>query len=238
MMPDNTSLVIGNNLSGGAKRGNSRGVMTRRVRTDEQHEVDLVRIAELLTRECLSHEEIRQRLLSERSYKLSVDTISRDVKILMERWKQAYLGDIDELRGRKLRRIDNLEAAYWDSYERSLSSKEVTREEEEEGENSGLPTVAAPGGRFKKKKSVREMHQRDGSVQFLDGIKWCINQRCDILGLKAPLKSEMIMDWRVEAARAGMDVGRVFNDLVHGFIDGNIVESVDMKQIESMMSNE
>lgn len=231
----NTSIVLNNNE--GAKRGNSRMVDTRRKRTTEQREEDLVLVARLLTRECLSHTEIQKRLGEERNYSLSLATIEKDIKDLHMRWRAAYLGETNELMARELKRIDNLEAAYWDSYERSLSNKEIIKEEEEEGENTGLSTTATPAGKFKKRKSARELHQRDGGVQFLDGIKWCINQRCDILGLKAPLKSEMILDWRSEAQRMGFDPGRIFNDVVQTFIDGNIVETVEGNELNSMIAN-
>jgi hypothetical protein len=168
-----------------------------------------------------------------RDYDLSLTTIEKDIKELHERWKEAYLGETNELMSRELKRIDNLEAAYWDSYERSLSDKEILKEEEEEGENTGGSSPGLPAGKFKKKRSARELHQRDGSVQFLDGIKWCINQRCDILGLKAPLKSELTLDWRTEAVKMGVDPGKLYNDIVNSFIDGHIVEQpMDINQAE------
>jgi len=218
---NNSSLVL-NNMDG-AKAGNSRLVDSRRKRTTEQKEADMVRIAHLLTRECLSHTEIQRRLAEERNYSLSLTTIEKDIKELHLRWRAAYLGDIDELKAREIKRIDNLESAYWDSYERSLSDTEVLKEEEEEGENTGGSSPSLPAGQFRKKKNTRELHQRDGSVQFLNGIQWCINQRCDILGLKEPLKSEITMDWRTEMVRMGFDPGAMFDGMVQRFIEGHEV---------------
>lgn len=241
-----TSLIPKSNIDDrselvkGAKSGNSRLVDTRNKRTKAEREDDLVFITDLIVKECLSQQEIRERLIEKHGYSLSQVQVSNDVRELYSRWREAYLGNIDELRGRELKRIDKLEAAYWDSYERSLSQREVFKEEEEDIDNLG-GSQNLPPGRTKRKRSIRELYDRDGSVAFLDGIKWCINQRCDILGLKAPVKSQLQLDWRVEAQRAGVDVSKTFNDLVQGFIDGNLVDSpmdLDEASLNKMINRE
>lgn len=207
------------------KAVNTRGVDTRNKRTAAQKEADLSLVAKLLIRENLTQREIADKIAENRNYSLSTEQISNDIKELIKRWRDAYLDDIDILKGRELQRIDQLESAYWDSYDRSLKGinefredvTEFTNEEDRLGEED-TPT--------KKKKFVSRKFQneRDGESKFLSGIQWCIDKRCEILGLNAPLKSEMTFDWRSEAEKQGIDASVMYNDLVKKFIDGNIVE--------------
>jgi hypothetical protein len=210
-----------------AKAGNSLGLSTRNKRTDVQREADLALISHLLVRENLNHHEIAERIAKERSYSISNVQVGYDVKELYKRWREAYLDDIDTLKGREIRRIDELETAYWDSYSRSLGSTSSYREEVIEMMTTDKLEVEGEQEESPKKRTLRSrkfQDVRDGEVKFLNGIQWCINKRCEILGLNAPLKSEMTFDWRTEAEKQGIDPGIMFNELVKRFVDGNIIE--------------
>jgi hypothetical protein len=213
------------------KAENTLGVDVRRKRTPEQREADLALVAKLLIRENLTQQEIADRIAQSRDYTLSQITIGADIKELLKRWRDAYLDDIDVLKGRELQRIDQLESAYWDSYERSLKGinefkEDVTEftSEDDKIDMIGVEDSVTPSTRRKKFVSRKFQNERDGEAKFLNGIQWCIDKRCEILGLNAPVKSEMTFDWRSEAEKQGIDTSVMYNDLVKKFIDGNIVE--------------
>lgn len=215
----------GNELT---KRVNTRGIRTGSKRSDEQREADLALISKLLLRENMSKTEIAQEISKNRPYQLSTSMVNIDVNLLLSRWRDTYLSDTDILKGRELRRIDELESAYWDSYERSLKGASSVIEnitEFSSEDKIGMDdSNAEETGRVKKATSRKSVSERDGEVRFLNGIQWCINKRCEILGLNAPLKTEMTFDWRAEAQKEGIDPSLVFNEIVKKFVDGQIVE--------------
>ncbi len=212
-----------------AKAGtNKTGVSIRPKRTKEQHEADMALMAKLLLRENLTPPEIADRIAKERTYTLAQSTIREDIKTLVQRWRDAYLDDIDVLKGRELRRIDELESAYWDSYAKSLKGsafyKEDVSETQTEDKLGMDDSQADESPKRKIFRSRKFTDERDGEVKFLNGIQWCINKRCEILGLNAPLKSELTFDWRSEAEKQGIDPGLMFNELVKKFVDNNIID--------------
>ena len=219
-----------------AKSGPGRLVDNKKKRTSEQREADLTLITRLLIREGMTSPEIAEKINSERPYQLSLPQIQYDVKELEKRWRDAYLSDMDILKGRELRRIDSLESAYWDSYERSLGSRseieENVTEFTKEGDKIGVADDEEVEALKRMRKSVTRKfaNARDGEVRFLNGIQWCIDKRCEILGLNAPLKAEMTFDWRSEAEREGIDPGIIYNDIVKKFVNSNIVDG-EMKEL-------
>lgn len=212
------------------KPENKRGVSTRNFRSKEQREADLALISKLLVRENLTRQELADRVSAERPYKMSVHLAHIDVQELYKRWRDAYLDDIDILKGRELQRIDELEAAYWDSYERSLKGINMYKEDvvEVEVDMIGVEDSESPTKR-KKFASHKFQDERDGESKFLNGIQWCITKRCEILGLNAPVKSELTFDWRSEAERQGFDPTLMYNEVVKQFVDGNIIDAKEIK---------
>lgn len=218
--------------------GNNRKVSTRKKRTEAQREADMAMIAKLLLRENLTQQEMADRLGKERNYSVSSVQIHYDIRELMKRWRDAYLEDTDILKGRELRRIDELETAYWKSYERSLRGTdsfienltENSTEEDGQGmvensENTDTQSEKTHKKRIRRYSSRKFQNERDGEVKFLNGIQWCINKRCEILGLNAPIRAEMTLDWRKEAEKAGIDPTLMYNEAVKKFVDGHMVDS-------------
>jgi hypothetical protein len=68
----------------------------------------------------------------------------------------------------ELAKIDHLEREYWAAWRDSKEPGEITS--------------ARPGRVTVKRVS------RDGNPTFLDGVAWCIEQRCKIFGLYTPSK--------------------------------------------------
>ena len=172
---------------------------TSRKRTLGQRERDLCTIARMYVRGHTQMEMI-DAITKDQPYELTRGAITRDLKEVRRRWAQEYLADYNDLRIRELAHIDALESAYWDAWQRSMVDKEeVTTEtirDEYSRKDGGTP------GYNRQRKLAKRVGQV-GSKAFLEGIQWCIEQRCKILGLHATKKVQV--DWRKQAAEAGIE---------------------------------
>lgn len=109
---------------------------------------------------------------------LSIVQISRDMKVVVERWRKAASFSLDQYKAIEIQKINALEQEYYDAWMKSKESKERTLTErlEQNERNRTRARVATEG--------------RDGNPAFLLGVQWCIDRRCKILGLDTPAKVE------------------------------------------------
>jgi hypothetical protein len=108
-----------------------------------------------------------------RGYTLTQQTISRDLKMIQRDWQRSTIVKFDEARAQELAKIDNLEREYWRAWERSKTEKKHSEKEKTEGVQLKEVTRV-------------EKWELIGDHRFLEGIQWCINRRCELLGLDAP----------------------------------------------------
>lgn len=126
-------------------------------------------------------------------------TVSRDLKALQKEWLQSALVDFDEAKSQELAKVDRLEREYWNEWVRSRLDKGSTLSE----------TVVGDKGSKRQKAQVRK-EGRLGDPRYLQGVQWCIERRCKILGIDAPIKTDMsgalsiryIDDWRDNPSQA------------------------------------
>lgn len=114
-------------------------------------------------------------------------TISKSLKAVREEWLKSTLVNFNEAISKELAKVDNLERVYWESWERSLTpfkSKTVKAKgnprTEEELKASAEQTL--------------KTEDRNGDPRYLQGVQWCIEKRCKLLGLDAPDRVQI--DWR------------------------------------------
>jgi transposase-like protein len=104
--------------------------------------------------------------------------ISRDFKIIKARWRDQYTADLNTAKQRELAKIDGLEAAAWQTWERSCQDAETLHSGVLKGrtdkDGNPLPDV---------QKSYKTVHGQTGDARFLELVHTCIAQRCKILGL-------------------------------------------------------
>lgn len=182
--------------------------VTSNKRTPFQIERDRLEIAQMYLRGKTQHE-IAQALVSpDRGYILSQQMISYDLRAVQAQWQKSALVNIDEIKGRELARVDTLELEYWEAWERSKLNAEIR-------------ITRARGKRAKDDKTIPEeverterIEGRTGNPAFLNGVQWCIEQRCKIFGLYAPEKFE----WKAEAEARGIDPAGLFNELVAKYV--------------------
>jgi transcriptional regulator with XRE-family HTH domain len=111
---------------------------------------------------------------------LSQPTVSRILQSLQAEWRDAAIIDISEAKARELAKIDTLELEYWTAWKRS--------QEDAESEITKLQGGSTDAPSKLEKQTRRE--GQSGNPAFLAGIQWCINKRCEILGVNAPIKTQ------------------------------------------------
>jgi hypothetical protein len=121
------------------------------------------------------------------SLSLSQSTVSRALKRLQADWRASALIDINEAKARELAKIDTLELEYWTAWKRSQedAESEITKMQG----NPPKPNEANPLPA--KMETQKKREGQSGNPAFLRGIEWCINKRCEILGVDAPVKQQL-----------------------------------------------
>ena len=113
--------------------------------------------------------------------------ISKDLKAIHEQWIKENVHNIDILKQRELSKIDNMEREYWLAWEKS---KEDYQQKIIKAKGTGAKD---PEG--KQKVNAVENTTKNmivyGDPRFLQGIQWCIERRCLIMGIDAPKKQDI-----------------------------------------------
>ena len=107
--------------------------------------------------------------------KLSRSTVTQDLKAVRLQWQKNALRSMDEVKAKELASIDRLEREYWDSWQASKKQREITSSEQSTGRNA------------RTRASIRT-EARDGDPRYLEGVRWCIDKRCELLGLNAAIR--------------------------------------------------
>ena len=101
--------------------------------------------------------------------------VSGDLKAIQEIWLASALQDFNALRAQQLAKIDQVEYEYWQAWQRS-KEQSVRKMTEQKGETKHAQVT---------------IEDSYGDPRFLQGIERCIDQRCKLLGLHAPVRTEM-----------------------------------------------
>lgn len=140
-------------------------------RTKAEREADRDVIAQMVLQK-RTIDDIAQRIGRNRN------TVLKDLRFLEERWLQSADRLTAARRAEELARIDRLEYLAWEAYERSITTREVTK------------TVLEQGEKGTRTKAETRKEELIGDPKWLDKVCWCVEQRAKILGLYAPTKSE------------------------------------------------
>jgi transposase len=143
---------------------------------------------------------------------VSQATVCRDLQALQASWLDSALMNFDEAKAHELAKVDRLEREYWQAWERSCENAEtITRKVkgrmERRETDDGEFIAEQPAEATKTSKG------QAGDPRFLQGVQWCIDKRCKIMGIDAPQKVE-VYDWRREAKEKGIDPAGIFEQLV------------------------
>jgi hypothetical protein len=151
--------------------------MARRSKGERERDLNL--ITELYTKG-RSYREIAFEVNQRHGRSITYQTVSNEIKKLLKEWKESREDIIDHQKYIELEKIDRLERTYWDGYEKSCQpvKKSSTKKK---GSVQGVNDIEMIGSE----------ETRVGDPRFLDGVKWCIEQRCKIFGINAPQKFDV-----------------------------------------------
>lgn len=141
---------------------------------------------------------VRHYSLREIEAEVGVDhaTVGRDLAALREEWLASSLMDFNARKAEELSRLDQLERVAWSAWERSCRDAEKTVKKR---------VPAGDGHR------VETTHTREGQAgdpRFLERVGWCIDRRCELLGLDPPKRQEMTFPEGVPLNPEQADEGR------------------------------
>jgi hypothetical protein len=142
-------------------------------RTKAQREADLAEISRLY---CSGW---RQADIADR-LSVSQQQISLDLKAIFADWRKARDGAITEWTNAELAKINALEVEYWDAWRRSCEDR--TRVVK------GARVTPGKTGKQTATNATTTTETLLGNPAYLAGVQWCIERRCKILGIDAPIK--------------------------------------------------
>jgi hypothetical protein len=109
-----------------------------------------------------------------RGYTLSQPIISYDLAAIHAEWSVQCIQNYHEAKAVELAKINHLEREYWQAWERSQTSRTTSRSRKEE-----VTGKSKQSGEIQKEELL-------GDHRYLQGVQWCIERRCELLGLDAP----------------------------------------------------
>jgi len=143
---------------------------------------------------------------------ISQQTISNDIAALQSDWLASALIDFNEAKAGELAKIDRLEREYWQAWERSCQDAETLTQKT----HGAIQKRETEDGQFVAERPAevtKTAKGQAGDPRFLQGVQWCIERRCKILGVDAATRIDLV-DWRDEARRAGLDPADLFERYV------------------------
>ena len=105
-------------------------------------------------------------------------TVSDDLKKIQTAWRASSVRDFDQARELELRKIDRIEREAWAAWERSQKPAQTSTTSDETHQ----------------RKTRRQMRNQYGDPRFLEQVNKCIASRRAILGLDAPVRTEIKTD--------------------------------------------
>jgi predicted transcriptional regulator len=119
---------------------------------------------------------------------MSQSQVSRDIHAAHDDWRKRTVYNLDEQKAKRLAEIDLLERQYHQAWRRSIGThKTTTKEQAQLGTENGagkLEGLSKPV----EVKTVTKSEKLAGEVAYLNGVAWCISERCRILGTYAATK--------------------------------------------------
>jgi hypothetical protein len=122
--------------------------------------------------------------------KVTQTTVSRDLSAIREDWMARASSDFAERRAEELAKIDRLELEYLDGWQRSKQIREKTHTRKK-SRPSGRTTVNGAPIMEESLEAGVAKEQDVGDPRYLEGVRWCISERCRIIGLYAPKNIDM-----------------------------------------------
>jgi len=140
-------------------------------RSKEQREFDLQTVVELYVKGLPQYKIAAEIGVSQQQ-------ISHDLKEIHKRWRDNTTLSLDDYKQKELQKLDRIETEYWNAWEESKAAQKKMMQ------RTGGP------------QEIKEMRQEDsaGDPRYLEGVLKCSDRRSKLLGLDAPVKTEVTGD--------------------------------------------
>lgn len=151
----------------------------RQSRTPSQVERDNLLVSNLYLKG-ISQSEIAERTGIDQA------TVSRTLKSLQSEWQSRSIMNIDERKRMELERIDLVEREAWVAWDKSKGKRteQLTR-------SKGRPSKQDPT-KMEMQPQIdvqNKQWESDGDPKYLSIVMQCVERRCKILGIDAPIKT-------------------------------------------------
>jgi hypothetical protein len=149
-----------------------------------------------------SYRQISEQISADSEKSITQQTAFNYVKRLKNEWLTNRLEKIDEMKAVELVRINKLEQEYWKAWYKS-TNKQVKTTTKRKVKPGGASSVDENGEIYATPEvldgedNVTE-YNPNGDPRFLFGVQWCIQMRCRILGIEAPVefKGNVVTDMK------------------------------------------
>lgn len=188
-------------------------------RTSEQRTVDLVLETDLFLKG-YSYRDIAMRvnIANEQKglqYTITYGQVFQDMKRAMIEWKKERFDNIDEYINQDLKKLDKMENAAWDAWEKSCTGKERTKSVQ-----SKKPKKVDADVETRDYYGYDETSQEtsSGNPRFLDILLNIQQRRAKLLGYDAPIKVDVGGPSR-EADKPKFNAKDIPDDLLFAVVD-------------------
>lgn len=163
---------------------------------------DLLNVVADLYLQGYSYRQISEQVAINSQRTISQQTAFNYVKKIKQEWLTHRLEKIDEMKAVELVRINKLEQEYWKAWYKSTDKhiKTTTKRKVKAGGASSVDEngdIYATPEVLNGEDNVTE-YNPNGDPRFLFGVQWCIQMRCRILGIEAPVefKGNVVTDMK------------------------------------------
>ena len=167
--------------------------MARRKRMKDYRQAQLARLEIIsgLYKRGYSFREIRSEVMKRLALETySLETVHKDVKVLLEEWKEQRIDKIDEIVQLELQRNDDIIKEAWQAWDKSK-----TDYERKSAKQQGLPTRSDEnnegGISTTKIEQSKELVIRYGDPRYLDLILKVQERNAKLLGYDSPIKVDV-----------------------------------------------
>jgi len=186
-------------------------------RTPTERERDMADIADMYLRG-YTQGQISDELSKNRTYTLGRTMVYKDIQKIYAQWEKAYVTSAHTLKIRELKKLDRLEAEYWQAWERSKGDYLEVRQDKvaDRVASKARDSRGQLVDSFERTKTLTKKETRTGEVRFLEGVERCVAKRCQILGLEAA--RNVNINWRKQAEEQGINPEELVSELEQQFI--------------------
>ncbi|GAB3783344.1 hypothetical protein GCM10028818_41170 [Spirosoma horti] len=117
--------------------------------------------------------------------KVTQGQVSQDLVAIRAEWQESTIFDFNEAKIQELVKIDHLESTLWDAWH---DSKQPLKKKSTKMRGEVNETTDKKAQKAKNLETTDYTEERLGDPRYLIGVDRCIERRCRILGLEAPLK--------------------------------------------------